>query len=505
MIRLAPGRAAAWRAGAAGGAVLALSLSLAAAWLEPAHAVIPDTPAQAILSHADTPALLRQRLDSLATAIATSRPIDAGEARYYMGSSYLRASQFDSAIVAFEAAMKLRGERQELLAFADACFLRAKPGDGEAALRRLQGALGETSGEPGRSQAMVRNRIAWAYFLAGHADSAAFQFGGDDEDLSGGLEWRYRKGVVRLGQGDAEGAFRLLWPVALASRMQDEEVMTRIQQAAAKTGHDDQVTAMITAELHSRDAREQRLIESWGGRRVRFEADDRCSLVGFVVPASRRATRPPGAVILMAADDTLPVYDSLLVALRDHGVSTIVVPPRGSSWSVAPSCPLPDAWAGREEPLQHRMARDVPAALRALRAATPIDTSRTLIAGVQSTVTIAAEAARAISTVRALLAVSPLVAAVDRGPLRATLAAAQVPAFYQIAPEDFGASYDVTDLLYQAGNRSASRVVEATTAGHGVAQFRADHALGKRFVEWLDGALKTPRAKATRPAAPPKG
>ena len=85
MIRLAPGRAAAWRAGAAGGAVLALSLSLAAAWLEPAHAVIPDTPAQAILSHADTPALLRQRLDSLATAIATSRPIDAGEARYYMG------------------------------------------------------------------------------------------------------------------------------------------------------------------------------------------------------------------------------------------------------------------------------------------------------------------------------------------------------------------------------------------------------------------------------------
>jgi tetratricopeptide (TPR) repeat protein len=505
MIRPAPGRAAAWRPGAAGGAVLALSLVLAASWLGPARAVIPDTPAQAILSHADTPAHLRERLDSLASALAASDPALAGEARYYLGSSYMRASQFDSAIVAFEAALKLRGDRQELLGLADASFLRGRPGDAEAALRRLQSALGETSGEPGPSQAMVRNRIAWAYFLAGRPDSAAIQFGGGDEELSGGLEWRYRKGVVRLKAGDAEGAFRLLWPVALASRMQDEEVMTQIQQAAAKTGHADQVAAAIANELHSRDAREQRLIESWGGRRVRFEASDHFSLVGFVVPASRRQTRPPGAVILMAPDDTLPLYDSLVVALRGHGVSTILVPPRGTSWSVGPSCPLPDAWVGREELLQHRAARDVPAALRALRAATPIDTARVLIAGVQSTVTIAAEAARAISTIRALLAVSPLVAGVDRGPLRATLAAAQVPAFYQIAPEDFGASYDVTDVLYQAGNRSASRVVEATTAGHGVAQFRADHALGKRFVEWLDGALKTPRAKATRPAAPPKG
>jgi len=107
--------------------------------------------------------------------------------------------------------------------------------------------------------------------------------------------------------------------------------------------------------------------------------------------------------------------------------------------------------------------------------------------------------------VRALLIVSPSVSAVDRGAMCADLSAARVPAFFQSAPEEFDNTYDVTDLLYQAGPHAASRVVEGTQAGHGVAQYRNDSSLLPRFVHWLDDALKTAPARATPPAARRRG
>jgi hypothetical protein len=187
-------------------------------------------------------------------------------------------------------------------------------------------------------------------------------------------------------------------------------------------------------------------------------------------------------------------------------VSTILVPARGTDWSVSPACPLPDAWEGREEKLERQCALDVRPALRQLAAATPVDTTRTLIVGTTSTCVSAAQAARLDRNVRAVLMVSPFVPEVDRGPMCADLGAASVPCFYQLAQEDFDFSYEVTDLLYQAGNHSASRVVEGTQPGHGVAQYDSDSTLLPRFLLWLDDTFKS-RApvRATPPAARRKG
>jgi hypothetical protein len=81
-----------------------------------------------------------------------------------------------------------------------------------------------------------------------------------------------------------------------------------------------------------------------------------------------------------------------------------------------------------------------------------------------------------------------------------------VPAFFQSSPEDFFSSYDLTDVLYLAGNRPASRVVEARSAGRGPALFRGDPALAPRLLRWLDEALKTsPPARTTPSAARRKG
>ena len=489
-----------WAPLRAAASVWALALGLAGA----AAAATPLAPVQAILSQSPSPEALRARLDSLARAFGAGAPISAGEARYYEGMSFLRGGEADSAIAAYERAAALRGNREDLLALADARLLRQGPGDARAVLIELRRALEESSSESNYNQAQVQGRLGWAYFLEGRADSAYALLAGALEVLGAEPEWRYRGGVAALASGREHEAFDLLLPVAIASRMQDEDVMLQLREAAKKTQAANRLDDLLTSTIHSRDAREQRGFEAWGGHRVTFKGADGFPLVGIALPPARPPrARPAAAVILMAPGDTLPAYDSLAIALRRHGVASILVPPRGTSWAVAPSCPLPGAWAGREEMLQHRAAADVARAVQALAAVTPIDTARVLVVGVSTTATIASDAARLGRRVRALLLVSPIVSPVDRGPVCAMLAAARVPAFFQIAPEDFNASYELTDLLYQAGNRPASRVVEATVPGHGVEQFRGDPALATRFLAWLDGALKPASpARATRPTAP---
>jgi hypothetical protein len=488
--------------------VLATALITLAGGGAPARAAFPPTPTQDILTRATSPTDLRARLDSLANALEATDPIVAGEARFYQGTSFARGGRTDSAIVAFGAAARLRGNREELLGLADARLRRGAPGDAAAVLRELEPSLAEMVSESAYSQALVHARMAWAHFLAGHADTAAVLFAGTDEQLGRRLEWRYRAAQAALATGDPRRAFDLLLPVAFASRKQDEAVMQSLAEAAGQIGESERLDARIIAELHQRDAREQRLFESWGGRRVVFPGTDGFKLVGIALPARApsRAARTVGAVVLMAPGDSLPSYDSLIVALRDHGIATILVPPRGSSWAVAPSCPLPDAWEGREEMLQHQGALDARLALRALARATALDTTRYAVIGAFSTAAIAAEAARLDRRVRALILLSPSVAAVDRGTTCARLAAALVPAFFQSSPEDFNSSYDLTDVLYLAGNRPASRVVEARSEGRGPALFRGDPALAPRLLRWLDEALKTtPPARTTPSAARRKG
>ena len=488
----------------AGALVVVLTAGVAA----PARTAMTTNATQAILSQSVSPASLRARLDSLANARAVRDPISAGEARYYQGLSFARAGVLDSAIAAYQSAVALRNSREELLGLADVRLLRQAPADAAAVLLELAPALIEAGSETVYRQVLVQRRLAWAHFLAGHPDSAATLFY-YAEDLPGlRLEWRYRMALAALATGEARTAFDLLFPIAVAARKQDPDIMLQLERAAQQLGEKEALDARVTAEINRRDAREQRLFETWGGRRVLFAGIDGFPRVGIVVPgrAASRPARAVGAVVLMESADTLAAYDSLVVALRQHGVATILVPARGSNWAVTSGLPLPDAWEGREEKLQHLSARDVPRALRQLAAVTPLDTTRYLVVGVASTGVSAAEAARLDRRVRALLLVSPWVSPVDRGPMCADLTAARVPAFFQIAPEEFDTGYELTDLLYQAGNRSASRVVEGTTAGRGVAQYRADSTLLPRFLRWLDDALKTsPPARATPPAARRKG
>jgi hypothetical protein len=259
-----------------------------------------------------------------------------------------------------------------------------------------------------------------------------------------------------------------------------------------------------------------------GGRLLALTASDGFPLGGLLVPAappprgrtSRRGTataarRAPAllAVLLLAPGDTLASGDSLALALRRHGITTLLLYPRGHGASVNPSCPSPDAWFDREAALQARIARDVRDAVRGVRRTTTVDSTRYLVVGVGASATMAVEAATLDPRVKALLLVSPAPAPVDRGLTRARLAQLRLPVFFQIAPDDFDATYAITDALYQAGDRAASRVTESAVGGQGLAQFRSDPALAARFLAWLDATLRpvTPppaQAPAPRPTPP---
>ena len=309
---------------------------------------------------------------------------------------------------------------------------------------------------------------------------------------------------IALAGGDGRSAFDLLYLPAIQSRLQDPEILKRLHEAAKAASLEEGLDERLRAELHTRDAREQRQIESWGGRRVRFAGLDGTPVIGMAFPGQGGSRI--GAIVFMTPTDSIADYDSLVVALTRHGISSILVPPRGSNWSVSATCPLPDSWVGREDALQRLVAGDGRGALRALACVARVDTSRYLVAGVGPSAPIAIQAARLDRRVRALLLVGPTPAPVERGPMRALLAALHLPVFFQIAPEEFNATYDVTDLFYQACDRGASRVAESNTGGRGAAQFRDDPTLAARFLEWLDGALKpAPSPRGPRPAGRRKG
>ena len=116
----------------------------------------------------------------------------------------------------------------------------------------------------------------------------------------------------------------------------------------------------------------------------------------------------------------------------------------------------------------------------------------------------AVEAATLDPACEALLLVSPAPALVDWGATRARLAALRRPVFFQVAADDFDASYRITDALYQAGDRAASRVVESRTSGSGLAQFRDDPQLAARFLAWLDATCGGSRPATATAAHPPR-
>jgi len=466
----------------------------------PALAAPPVTPARALLTLAATPASLRSQLLAYADSAAAGDHPGAGEALSYAGSSFQREGRVDSAIVCHRRAFELLGSEESLLALVDQLLLRRGAGDAAEAIKLLTAA--RAASEWDAPPALV-SRIAWAHFLQGKADTAAKLFGIVEDQLLPRHEWRFRMARVAFTLKDYRRTVDLLLPVAIRARGTDDEVIEMLERAGKETGLGPRLQATVLRGTSARDQLEIALASALGGRLLALTASDGFPLGGLLVPAARRGTATATArgapallaILLLAPGDTTASGDSLALALRRHGITTLMLYPRGHGASVNPTCPSPEAWFDREAALQARIARDVRDAVRGVRLATTVDSTRYLVVGVGASATMAVEAATLDPRVKALLLVCPAPAPVDRGLTRARLAQLGLPVFFQIAPDDFDATYTITDVLYQAGDRSASRVVESRRGGGGLVQFRYDPALAARFLAWLDATL--------RPAAPP--
>jgi hypothetical protein len=485
--------------------VALLSLLLCCAL--PASAAPPVTPARALLTLADTPAGLRSQLLACAdsTAAAGDR-VNASEALSYAGTSFQREGRVDSAIVCHRRAFELLGSEEPLLALVDQLLLRRGAGDATEAIRLLTAA--REASERDAPSALV-SRLAWAHFLQGKADTAAKLFAMVEDQLLPRDDWRLRMARVAFALKDYHRAVNLLLPVAIHARGTDDEVIEMLEQATRETGVGSRIQDAVLLGTRDRDKSETALASALGGRLLALTASDGFPLGGLLVPAASRARartsshgsaaagRAPAllAVLLLAPGDTLASGDSLALALRRHGITTLMLYPRGYGASVNHTCPSPGAWFDREAALQARIARDVREVVRAVRRTTPVDSTRYLVVGVGTSATMAVEAATLDPRVKALLLVCPAPAPVDRGLTRARLARLGLPVFFQRAPDDYAATYAITDALYQAGDRSASQVADSRAGGGGLAQFRYDPALATRFLAWLDATL--------RPAAPP--
>jgi hypothetical protein len=464
----------------------------------PALADRPLAPVGMVLEQSASPPELRARLLAYAdSAAAAGRVGSAADARRYAAQSFQREGRVDSAIVCYRLALGASDEAGSLFALTDQLLLRRGPGDIAEALSRLDAAR-ENFEEPALPQ--VLGRLAWGRFQQGEIDTAAALFAAAGPGLRSHPEWRYRLARLALERKDYRRSIDLLLPEAVRTRGTDQDIVGLLESAGDALGITRRLQAEVRRRVEDLDRPTVELARQLGGRLVALGASDGFTLGGLLVPAPRTASRRPPllAVVLLSPADTLAAADSLVAALHRHGLTTLLLHPRGSGTSVGPSCPSPEAWFDRESALQARVARDVVEAARWARSVTPVDTTRYVVAGVAASATMAVEAATLDPGAGALLLVSPAPAMVDWGATGARLARRQVPVFFQIAAEDLDVSARITDALYQAGDRAASRVVESRTPGSGLAQFRDDPRLAARFLAWLDATLRPPGRARTR-------
>ena len=482
--------------------VLLIALVLVCAAPAPARAQAPE-PLQALLLQADSPEQLRAGLIAFADSAAQAGDrLAAGAAYFYAGLSFQHAGMIDTAIACHRHAADWLGGDEQLFTLTDQLMLRRRPGDVDEAVSRLLPAAQDLEVH---APAAVLGRLAWARFLQNRVDSADVVFARVARQLATGREWRYRIARVALARKDYRRGVDLLIPLAVASRGSDDVVVGMLEDAGKALGMTTRFRDEVGRTIAQNDRVETALADSLHGRLIGLTAGDGFPLGGLYVPPApgARARRTPLlAVVLMEPGDTLALGDSLATALRRHGLATLLLPVRGSGASVAASCPTPESWLDREQALQTRVARDVNDAVRSLRRSVPVDTTRYVVVGVGATAAMAAEAAYLDRHVKALMLVSPAPSSVERGPTRARLAAARIPVFFQSGGDDYVVNAALVDALYQAGNRPASRVVEASDSGRGLALFRANPTLAKRFLTWLDGALAPATAPRPTPRAP---
>lgn len=463
-----------------------------------------DSPARALLAEATAPADLRARLLAHAEARLATDRAGAGEAWNYSGWSHWRGGQPDSAILAWRRALELRGDPQDRYDLADALLERRAPGDIDEAVAMLETGLPEAQAGSARTGSWYRALLGWGHLLAGDEERARERFAEMEPDLTKRPLWRYRMGRAALTGPDTRTAIILLRTLAVASRAQDAEVMRLLESAAQRLGQPDAMLRDLTEKIAARDRIEDAVVSRVNGRRIKFTASDGFPLSGVLLE-SKRSGRHRTAIVVLAPEDTLADFDSLGIALRESGLHTLLLQPRGSGWSAAPACPLPVAWRGREQAMLERTALDVGEAVRAVRLATRnADTTTVVVAASRSVALAGALAAGRDRRVRALVLLSPEPDAVDAGAMLAALARRPLPLFLQQTSEDFP-NFAMMERAYQAADRPASRVSEARVAGRGAAAFKFDPRVTPRFVVWLESALAPPAKKATPPARPRKG
>ena len=434
-------------------------------------------------SHAD----LRARLQAHASGARDS--MERGESFFYAGMSYQRSGLPDSAIACYERAVALRGGPAELDAYADALSLRGSKGDMPRAIAALRTRLDQARQSTEQEIADTQGRLGWAWYVAERPDSAQLYLRQAERRLIDPLNplrrvWRYRIGVVELEYGDPYRGMEVLSWLAVESHFQDREVMDLLRRLSDRAKARAGLELTLKSRRQEADAMEQIVIDTLGGRRVTFQADDGFLLGGVAIPA-RSSQRSRAAIVLVPPDDPLEAFDSLAVGMRRAGYSLLMLDGRGSGRSVAPSCPLPESWAGREVEMIERSSMDVRHALRALAGAARVDTSAYLVVGVGATAPIAAAAAARDPRVRALVLVGPAPAPVDRGAMRATLKAFARPVFFEV-PASNRETLPVAEALYQATDVRASRISESERPGPYTRLFRYDPGALPRILRWLD-------------------
>lgn len=468
----------------------------------PASAYSPPSPVQNLLFRAKDPADLRAQLRAHRDSVAEGDVLDAAEAWYWLGVSHSRSSQLDSAITAFRRCCAIRGNDEDVWALNDLLLQRARRDDGVEAARLMEPVRLALEGDRGPRGAAVRLRAAWALAVAGDVAGACSGVLARRTDLLAPREkppswslWASRFAPALFAGGHSADGWSLLAPLLAASRGRDSALVALARSARADrpfAGESDAFIANVAARADSQLAAS---VPGTTLRRIVVRADDGARLTAWALPA---APRSPLVILVLAPEATsFADADSLVAQLHRTGMSVALLDPRGSRGSTTSAFALPLVWAGHEDALQRRLARDIVAAIAPSVQATGADPARVCVATEGPLVVAAALAAAADTRVRALLLAGATPSGAERGWLRETLAAASVPVFFLQGPEDVYGN-EVMDRIASLLSPRLVRVADSQSGGRGVALFRAGPASAKRLTDWL-GYQWTSRP-ATRPA-----
>lgn len=473
---------------------------LAAALLAAPAAAAPPPSVKDLLYEGDHPAHLRARLLARADS-AGDRPLVAGEAWYWAGASWARSGLADSALAAFARARALRGNPEETLAAVDVLIARGRPADLDSAAALMAPLAAQPAGgltdEVALRDTWVRARLGDTNGLAALLDLGTSPLFRAHAAVANRPLWAGRFAPLALAAGDREAAWRLASPLAVATRGLDPGIVRIARDASIGRSIGTDWDGWIRTACVRADTTELPALLGLGARPLAVTAEDGAKLHAWFVPGPAGAAI---AVVTSPADGAAAAAcDSLVAHLRRAGLAVALLEPRGVRRSASPSAPAALLRAGDEEAAQRRLARDLGHALTAAGRAARVAAPRGVAVGVGADALAAALAAAGDRRFRALLLAGPEIAPVDRGWLRATIAASGVPAYIETGPENVLENLAV-DRIVERLEPGSFRVADSGGRGSGAALFRAGPAEGARFAAWVSGALKRPRA--TPPARP---